>query len=199
MTNATSEWKGSLRTARAVAVEIGQRWGEDEVRNYDPEKNCFTFRKWNELGYSVKKGEKSIRSCTFIPGTETDSDGKEHDRSYPKTVHLFYYLQVNKRGQAETDDETQALPPVTPSEYLSWGNPKPQAEPAVVETSKPIAEPVKRAVGQAVFTDKNGTVLTYSNPREIAGYIKARCAELGIKFKRIGLGMSPGLKAALSV
>jgi antirestriction protein ArdC len=62
--------------------------------------NCFTIQTWNQLGYRVKKGEKAIRSITYVEGTDQteDDDGEEADvRKYRKTVYLFYRTQVEKR------------------------------------------------------------------------------------------------------
>jgi N-terminal domain of anti-restriction factor ArdC len=99
-----AHWHGSEKTADAVREEIARRWGEDEAAKYDPLTNCFTIRTWNALGYRVKKGEKAIRSVTYVKGkneAETineDEDEEEPDvRTYPKTVYLFYRTQVEKR------------------------------------------------------------------------------------------------------
>jgi antirestriction protein ArdC len=99
-----AHWRGSAKTADAVREEIARRWGEEEARQYDPLKNCFTIQTWNKLGYRVKKGEKAIRSITYIEGTdqsETTNEDEEDDeqevRTYPKTVYLFYRTQVEKR------------------------------------------------------------------------------------------------------
>jgi hypothetical protein len=90
-----AHWLGSEKTAR--------RWGE-EAKQYDPFTNCFTLQTWNKLGYRVKKGEKAIRSITYVTATdqaETITEDKEYEeqevRTYPKTVYLFYRTQVEKR------------------------------------------------------------------------------------------------------
>jgi hypothetical protein len=64
--------------------------------------NCFTIQTWNKLGYRVKKGEKAIRSITYVEATnhtgEADDAEEEADVvTYPKTVYLFYRTQVEKR------------------------------------------------------------------------------------------------------
>jgi hypothetical protein len=61
--------------------------------------NCFTLQTWNKLGYKVKKGEKAIRSITYIADKDREeTDGEEQDvRIYPKPVYLFYKTQVEKR------------------------------------------------------------------------------------------------------
>jgi hypothetical protein len=99
-----AHWRGSEKTADAVRQEIARRWGDDEAAKYDPLTNCFTIQTWNKLGYRVKKGEKAIRSITYIDGTDQaetvneDEDEEEKDvRKYRKTVYLFYRTQVEKR------------------------------------------------------------------------------------------------------
>jgi hypothetical protein len=97
-----AHWRGSERTADAVREEIARRWGDDEAARYDPLTNCFTIQTWNKLGYRVKKGEKAIRSITYVDGTGQPMDDDEEEeeqevRKYRKTVYLFYRIQVEKR------------------------------------------------------------------------------------------------------
>jgi antirestriction protein ArdC len=98
-----AHWRGSQKTADAVREEIARRWGEDEAKQYDPLTNCFTIQTWNTLGYRVKKGEKAIRSVTYVQGTDqaedddADEDEEQEMRTYRKTVYLFYRTQVEKR------------------------------------------------------------------------------------------------------
>ena len=90
-----SVWKGSTQTMRQIAQQIEERWGKEAVNEYDPGVNCFTFRGWQERGYHVKKGEKALKTFTFIPeSNEVDENGKSLGRSYPKSVCLFFIRQV---------------------------------------------------------------------------------------------------------
>ncbi len=102
MTQQTQElahWRGSLHTADAVREEIARRWGEEEAKNYDPTKNCFTFKTWLSKGYVVNKGEKAIRSMTLVEvKDENAEEGKDTEtKRYPKTVYLFYIKQVKRK------------------------------------------------------------------------------------------------------
>ena len=97
-----AHWRGSEKTADAVREEISRRWGDDEAANYNPLTNCFTLQTWNTLGYRVKKGEKAIRSLTYVEGKDQTADVDEDEEDvetvkYPKTVYLFYRIQVEKR------------------------------------------------------------------------------------------------------
>lgn len=90
-----SNWKGSMNTAESVKKQIIARWGEEEANSYDPKSNCLTFNQWYAHGYRVKKGEKALKSITIIE--KKDKKG-EVVAKYPKTVNLFYVLQVEKVG-----------------------------------------------------------------------------------------------------
>ena len=96
-----AHWRGSAKTADAVREEIARRWGDEEAAKYGPLTNCFTIQTWNKLGYRVKKGEKAIRSITYVEATsntgEDDEDAEADLVTYPKTVYLFYRTQVEKR------------------------------------------------------------------------------------------------------
>ena len=96
----TSVYKGSPYTLNLVYQEIKNRWGEKEAEDYDPRKNCFTYRAWKEMGYQVKKGEKAIKSITFVPIDFKDKKtGKVETKSVPRNVNLFYQTQVDKIEQ----------------------------------------------------------------------------------------------------
>ncbi len=88
-----SPYTGSALTYASVKAQIKARWGDKEAEKYDPYTNCLTFRDWLARGYRVRKGEKSLRSVTFV---EKERDDGTVERKYPKTVCLFYYLQVDK-------------------------------------------------------------------------------------------------------
>jgi len=93
MTVTTSVWKGSRGTASMVAGQIKVRFGAEVASKYDPRKNCFTFLGWKQRGYTVKRGEKAIKSVTFIKDVSED---ELTVRSYPKNVYLFCEAQVEK-------------------------------------------------------------------------------------------------------
>ena len=93
MEKIVSTWTGSVFTSEYVRRQILARWGEKEADNYDPKSNCLTFNRWNENGYKVKKGEKSLKS--FIVVEQKDKFGKVV-KQYPKKINLFYALQVEK-------------------------------------------------------------------------------------------------------
>jgi hypothetical protein len=92
-----SPYKGSLLTCALVAEEIKSRYGEKELENFDPYRTVRTYKNWLEIGYRVKRGEKAIRSFTFLK----EKDAQDNVvKCYKKTVCLFYYLQVEKIGSS---------------------------------------------------------------------------------------------------
>lgn len=103
MTELTSIYKGG-ETARWVAAEIKRRWGDDAVKNYDPNTNCFTFDGWKQRGYHVKRGEKAISSYTFLRQSKIvdKEDGTKEQKFYSfcRDVKLFYETQVEPNTPA---------------------------------------------------------------------------------------------------
>lgn len=86
-----SGYKGSGATKALMEEQIKERWGASELKNYDPLHSARTFNSWRALGFSVKKGEKSLKSYTFIE--EEDDDGNV-TKKIRRPVSLFYYRQV---------------------------------------------------------------------------------------------------------
>jgi len=100
MTQHLAQWKGSTKTAAAVREEIARRWGEEAAKEYNPLQNCFPLPTWNKLGYHVKKGEKAIRSLTYVEVKDQDGEAEQEVRTYPKPVYLFYKTQVERVRRA---------------------------------------------------------------------------------------------------
>lgn len=89
----TSVWQGSIATVSHVAEQIAERFGADAAKIYDPLVNCFTYVRWQQEGYQVKKGEKALKSITWVKG-EKEKDGQTQSFKFPKTVNLFFITQV---------------------------------------------------------------------------------------------------------
>jgi hypothetical protein len=73
--------------------QIRSRWGDEEAKKFDPQRNTRTYASWKEAGFRVKRGETALKSITFIP--VEDKNG-ETVNVYKKTVNLFYYLQLER-------------------------------------------------------------------------------------------------------
>ena len=91
---AISGFTGSTTNHAMVAAEIERRWSKAEVKRYDAERNCLTVSKWLSLGYAPRKGEKAIRSVTFVE--QKDDKGKVI-KKFPRSVFLFYVKQVEPK------------------------------------------------------------------------------------------------------
>ena len=89
-----SNFSGSEKTRSIVEAEIVKRWGEKEIRNYDPLRSALTFRKWISLGMVPKKGEKAIRSFIILESRDKKDPTKVIKRI--KSVYLFYFRQVQE-------------------------------------------------------------------------------------------------------
>jgi len=93
MEKVESIWKGSTKTFEIVFDQIKDRYGLEEAKNYDPLENCFTYNTWAIKGYQVKKGEKALKSITWVTGAKKKENG-DPAPVFPKTVNLFYKIQV---------------------------------------------------------------------------------------------------------
>lgn len=88
-----TNFTGSKTTRAMMAEQIKERWGEAELKLFDPLHNARTYRSWIQAGYKVRKNETALRSITFV---ETkDADGNVL-KKIKKPCFLFYYRQVEK-------------------------------------------------------------------------------------------------------
>ena len=88
----TSVFKGSRANYLTVKAEIKQRFGKEAGQSYDPRKNCFSYVRWQQEGRQVKRGEKAIKSTTWI--SVIDKDDPTKISKFPRKVNLFHVLQT---------------------------------------------------------------------------------------------------------
>lgn len=62
-----------------------------------------TFLQWQQLGYSVKKGEKAHRIVKFVQFTKKNKEGKAVEGSAPRVYCVFNSSQVEKVDKIERD------------------------------------------------------------------------------------------------
>ncbi len=86
-----SNYQGSEATKAMVADQIRERWGEKEASSFDPYHDCMTATAWFAAGFKIKKGEKALRSITFLESE--DNEGNIH-RKIRRGVSLFHKRQV---------------------------------------------------------------------------------------------------------
>lgn len=88
-----SPYKGSEKTYEMVKEQIAARWGEEDAESYDPNTDCAPYGSWLLHGYRVRKGEKALKSVTFI---EVKDEKDNVIRKVKRTVNLFHKHQVEK-------------------------------------------------------------------------------------------------------
>jgi len=89
-----SGYLGSEKTKSLVEQEIVKRWGESELKNYDPLRSALTFKRWISLGFVPKKGETAIRSFIIMENKDKKDPTKVVKKI--KSIYLFYYRQVTE-------------------------------------------------------------------------------------------------------
>lgn len=88
-----SPYRGSEATYEMVKEQIAERWGEDAAEEFDPHTDAMPFVSWAAYGYRVKKGQKCLKSITFV---EVKDDKGKVVRKIKRTVNLFHKRQVEK-------------------------------------------------------------------------------------------------------
>jgi hypothetical protein len=87
----TTGYMGSKANYDDVKMQLEERFGKKVAANYNPATNCATFRIWAEAGFTVKKGEKALKSVTFIEKEDEETGEMKRIR---RTVSLFHRCQV---------------------------------------------------------------------------------------------------------
>ena len=93
-----SPYKGSEVTKALVSEQIKAKYGEVELKNLDCLHSLRSYNGWKMLGFRVKKGEKAIKSFTFV---EKKSPTGEVINKYKKSISLFYYRQIEPLSNQE--------------------------------------------------------------------------------------------------
>lgn len=88
-----SPYQGSEKTYEMVKEQIAERWGEEVAEDFDPYTDAMPLVSWAAYGYRVKKGQKALKSVTFV---EVKNDKGEVERKIKRTVNLFHKRQVEK-------------------------------------------------------------------------------------------------------
>jgi hypothetical protein len=87
-----SPYRGSEATYEMVKDQIRERWGDESADSFDPYHDALPFASWASYGYRVRKGEKALKSITFVETDEEDGPA----RKIRRTVNLFHKNQVEK-------------------------------------------------------------------------------------------------------
>ncbi len=86
-----SNYQGSEKTLEMVKEQVKERWGIRAANSFDPYHDAMTATAWFAAGFKIKKGEKALKSITFIEAE--DEEGNVH-RKIRRGVSLFYKRQV---------------------------------------------------------------------------------------------------------
>lgn len=77
-----------------IAIEEARLIQEGKMRE---DEELHTFKKWQSLGYSVKKGEKAIAKFPIWKYTVKEKDGEEEAHTFMKMSCWFSTSQVERR------------------------------------------------------------------------------------------------------
>lgn len=87
----TTNYQGSEATYEDVKQQLQERFGKKVADGYNPATNCAPFSVWANAGFRVKKGEKALKSVTFI---EKEDEETGEIKKIRRTVNLFHRCQV---------------------------------------------------------------------------------------------------------
>lgn len=87
----TTPYQGSEKTYEDVKGQLLERFGPKIAKGYKPSENCAPFSVWANAGFKVKKGEKALKSVTFIEKADEESG---EIKKIKRTVNLFHRVQV---------------------------------------------------------------------------------------------------------
>ena len=88
-----SPWRGSEKTYEMVQEQLREKYGDEVADDFDATKDAMPFVSWLSYGFRVRKGEKALRSITYV---EVKNDKGEIERKIKRNVFLFHRKQVEK-------------------------------------------------------------------------------------------------------
>ena len=87
-----STYRGSKNTYALVKEQLQKKYGSKVANSFDPKKDVMTYRLWEHFGFRVKKGEKALKSFTFIDVEDED----EKEKKIRREINLFHRKQVEQ-------------------------------------------------------------------------------------------------------
>jgi len=88
-----SPYRGSEQTCEMVKEQIRERWGNEVAEDFDPHTDAMPLVSWMSYGYRVRKGEKALKSITYVEVKDAKGDVV---RKIRRVVNLFHHNQVLK-------------------------------------------------------------------------------------------------------
>ena len=95
-----ARWTSSEKSYNEVVSQIIERWGEDALERHNPKTSCYTFPKWLKHGYTVRKGEKAIKSYSVM---DIQDENEKIIATISIPVNLFHRKQIIKVPKVKTD------------------------------------------------------------------------------------------------
>ena len=86
-------YRGSEATCEMVREQIRERYGDEAADEFDPHTDAAPYASWISYGYRVKRGEKALKSVTFV---EAKDEHGNMERKIRRTVNLFHKFQVER-------------------------------------------------------------------------------------------------------
>ncbi len=88
-----SPYRGSERTYEMVRQQIQERWGKECAETFNPRTDAMPISSWMMHGFVVKKGQKALKSITYLDVKDKDDN---EVRKVRRTVNLFHKRQVER-------------------------------------------------------------------------------------------------------
>ncbi|MBL7058522.1 hypothetical protein ISS03_04240 [Patescibacteria group bacterium] len=95
-----AKWTNSEKSYNEVVSQIIERWGEETLERYKPRLSCYTFPKWLKNGYTVRKGEKAIKTNSIM---DIQDENEKVIATISIPVNLFHRKQIIRVPKAKTD------------------------------------------------------------------------------------------------
>ncbi|MDO8571437.1 MAG: hypothetical protein Q7R79_02060 [bacterium] len=87
-----SPYRGSEKTCEMVREQLRERYGDECADEFDPYTDAAPFSSWLAAGFVVSRGQRALKSITFIDA----KDEKGEVKKIRRTVNLFHRRQVEK-------------------------------------------------------------------------------------------------------
>ena len=88
-----SPWRGSEKTAELIREQLRARYNDEIADSFDASKDAMPFASWLSYGYRVRKGEKALKSVTYV---DIEDDDGMSEKKIRRNVNLFHKCQVEK-------------------------------------------------------------------------------------------------------
>lgn len=96
-----AKWTNSEKSYNLVTSQIVERWGEDALERHNPKTSCYTFSKWLKHGYTIRKGEKAIKSYSVM---DICDENEKVIATISIPVNLFHRKQIIRISKVKRNE-----------------------------------------------------------------------------------------------